>query len=157
MYRKLLSATALALCLIPAAHADLYIGAKTGPMLVDISGADDPTNVALTLGYELGILVADVGLEAEFSRTASDGDVAGQPLEVETNALYVSFVTPGPLYLKLRGGIADTEVSVGAASTSDNDTSLGVGLGVSAGILRFEIEYTQIENDVDFLSFGVQF
>ncbi len=157
MYTKRLIAASLALCLNTAAYADWYLGAKTGPMLVDISGADDPTNAAVTIGYELGALVADIGLEAEFSRSLSEGEVGGQDLEVDTNGFYVTFLTPGPVYLKLRGGVVDTEVTIGSVSNSDDDTSIGAALGLSTGILRFEIGYTQIEDDIDFLTFGLQF
>ncbi len=141
----------------PAALADFYITAKTGPMIVDIDGADDPTNIGVALGYELGIVVADLAIEAELTRTASEGDVDGSDLEVETNGLYVTFTTPGALYLKLRGGVVDAETTVGNDSDSESGTSLGVGLGLSLGLVRVEFEFTQIEDDVDFLSVGVQF
>ena len=157
MDRKLLLAFPLALCLATSAHADFYLGVKTGPMLVDIDGADDPTNVALTLGYEFGIVVGDLGLEAEFSRTASDGEVGDEDLEVESDGFYAAFLTPGPVYLKLRAGVVDNEVIIGDDADSDGGTAFGAGFGLSAGLARFEIEYTRIDSDIDFVSLGVQF
>ena len=157
MKRKLLLTVPLALCLANGAHADFYLGVKTGPMLVDIDGADDPTNVALTLGYEFGIVIGDLGLEAEFSRTASKGEVDDDDLEVESDGFYAAFVTPGPVYFKARAGVVDNEVIIGDDADSDGGNAFGAGFGVSAGLARFEIEYTRIDSDVDFISLGVQF
>ena len=157
MYRKLLIALTLFLGPATGAHADFYLGAKAGPMLVDINGADDPTNAALTLGYEFGVLVGDVGLEAEFARTVSEGKVAGDDLEVESNGFYATFVTAGPVYFKVRAGVVDNEVTVGNDSDTDSGTAVGAGFGVSAGIVRFEIEYTRLDSDLDFITLGLQF
>ena len=103
------------------------------------------------------MLVADIGLEAEFSRTISDGELNGDDIDVDTNAIYLTFVTPGAAYLKLRAGYIDSEVTIGNNSSSDDDTSFGAGIGLSTGILRFEIEFTQVNDDTDFLTLGVQF
>lgn len=157
MERKLLLALTLTLCLMTSAHADFYLGVKTGPMLVDIDGADDPTNVALTLGYEFGIVLGDLGLEAEFSRTLSEGEVGDEDLEVESDGFYAAFLTPGPIYFKLRAGVVDNEVIIGDDADSDGGNAFGAGIGVSAGLARFEIEFTRIDSDIDFVSLGVQF
>ena len=156
MLKRFLCGVAL-LALASNAAAEFYIGAKTGTMLVDISGADDPVNTSLILGYEFGVVFGDVGLEAEFSRTTSDGEVGGEDLEVDTNGYYVTFLTPGALYLKARAGMVDSDVKIGSASESDNNSSLGVGVGISTGILRVELEFTTIDDDIEYLTLGLQF
>jgi hypothetical protein len=159
MQRSTLCALLLSTGLLVAtsASADIYIGAKTGPMMIDASGVDDPVNTAVMLGYEQGFILGDVGVEAEISRTASDGEFAGNKVEVDTEALYLAVRTPGVVYFKARAGILHEEVSIGSASEDDTGASMGVGLGFGLGILQIEIEYTVVEEDIDFLSVGIKF
>jgi hypothetical protein len=90
MPRTLLITIVLLIGSTGSAQAEWLIGAKTGVMATDVDGAsvsDDPRNLGLTLGYELGILAGDLALEAEITRTGTTGTVGGQDLEVETNAI----------------------------------------------------------------------
>ena len=104
------------------------------------------------------MIVADLALEAEFTRTAEEGETrGGSDIEVDTNALYLTFTTPGPVYLKLRGGLIDITADVGSASDDESGESFGAGLGLSLGLLRLELEYTRIDDDIDFLSAGIVF
>ncbi len=161
MTRILLLALALALGLSTSALADFYIAAKTGPVLVDVSGDDvdkNPTNIGVALGYELGVVAGDLALEAEFTRSASDGELdSGADLEVASNAIYVAFTTAGPIYLKLRGGLSQTEITVGNADDSESGETYGIGVGFSLGLLRLEAEITRLHEDVNFLSVGIVF
>ena len=139
------------------ASADVYFGAKTGPMFVDASGADDPINTAFMIGYEQGFVVGDIGIEGEISRTTEDGEVGGQELDVDTEALYLTLRTAGPIYVKARAGYLQEEVSVGKNSTDDSGTSYGIGVGFGLGLAQIEVEFTQVEEDIDFLSVGIKF
>lgn len=160
MSRKLLLITFLSLFSVGTAQAEFLIGVKTGTMATDVDGAnvsDDPSNGGLMLGYELGILAGDVAVEAEFTRSSSAGSVSGQDLEVETNAVYLSYTTPGPFYLKLRGGLMDSSIDAGPFSSDESGEAYGVGVGFSLGLLRLEAEYTAINEDIDFISLGLVF
>jgi hypothetical protein len=150
---------ALALALAPAAGnaGDVYVGAKAGPMLVDISGADDPTNVGLTLGYQLGVLVGDIAIEGEYTTSLDDGQVSGAPVEVDTLGLFLALRTAGPVYFKARGGVASVDTTVGASDSSKSGIAYGLGLGFGIGVAQLELEYTVMEGDTHFVSLGGQF
>ncbi|ROR32064.1 hypothetical protein [Inmirania thermothiophila] len=131
------------------------LGVKASRVDSRIAGADDPTNLALVLGREWGIGVGDLALELEVSRTTDSGRVGGADLDVDSEAAYLAFRSAGPVYLVARLGAAHAE-RTGRADV--DDSAAGVGLGVSAGLFRLELEYTDVgDGDVRFLSFGVWF
>jgi len=146
---------------VPAgqAQAELYFGAKGGPMLFSDSAVSaDPLNVALVAGYLLG---SNVSLEAEYSRSMINGRVrtagGGQSLRTTTAAGYVAWRSEGALYVKGKAGIAWQDVRL-RQSGSDTDTSLSVGAGLGYQLgngARVELEFTVIESDVGFLSIGL--
>lgn len=145
----LLSSLGLGLIAGPAAAGDMYFGAKTGKMMVD--GASDPTNASLMLGYELGVVAGDLGIEGEIG-TSIDESSDGR--EIDTAAAYLAFRTAGPIYLIAKGGAAYIDPSDG---DSETNSSYGLGLGFSVGLLQLEAEYTRLHDDVDYLSLGVRF
>jgi hypothetical protein len=140
-----------------AARAEgLYLGAKTGPMLVDVPGAKDPTNVGVTMGYDLGVVVADLAVEGELTTSLDRGSSANQA-EVNTAAMYLAVRSPGPVYFKARGGVLRSDLQAGGVSRDETNASFGAGLGFSLGLAQFELEYTRVEDEVQFLSLGAQF
>jgi outer membrane immunogenic protein len=160
MFRNLLIVIALLISTTGTAQAELLFGVKSGTMLVDVEGAsvsDDPGNGGIMLGYELGILAGDLALEAEFTRSTATGTVSGQDLEVETNGLFLSYTTPGPIYLKVRGGLMNAKVEAGPFSEDESGEAFGIGVGFSLGLLRLEVEYTAVDDDIDFISVGIVF
>jgi hypothetical protein len=139
-------------------RADVFLGVKAGWMDVNMSGAGDATNAGLTLSYDLDVLHADLGVVAEITRTAEAGETGdGDDVEVETNALYLTFKTPGTVYFKLRSGVLEETVTAGNGSHRETGLSLGTGLGVNIGKVRVAFEYTTGTGTVDYLSFGVKF
>ena len=155
-YRVLV--VALLWMIASGAQADFLFGVKTGPMLVDVEGADvsdDPTNVGVSVGYELGVLIGGLAVEAELTRSLSAGSVAGNDLEISTQGLYASFTTAGPIYLKARVGIMDASVDAGGFSEDEGGETYGLGVGFSLGLFRVELEYTSIDDDVNFISLGL--
>lgn len=145
------------LLLSPAGHAEWYIGAKAGPMMIDADGVDDPTNAGVIIGHEWGVVAGDLGIEAEFTKTIDDGRFAGQDVQVDTLGLFAAFRTAGPVYLIGKAGVVRNEVEVGSVSDSDTGTAIGAGVGFSIGIAQFELEFTRLDDDIDFLSLGVRF
>ena len=134
----------------------LTFGAKTGPMRFDNSNVkDDPTNAGVTVGYELGLVLGDLGFEGEFTTSMDDGTIknSNQKFDVDTVGLLATYRSPGFIYLKARYGFISYEVG----DNDDTATSMGLGLGVSLGLLQLELEYTKIDEDLDFISVGVVF
>ena len=134
----------------------LTFGAKTGPMKVDSSAVkDDPTNAGVTVGYELGLVLGDLGFEGEFTTSMDDGTIknSNATFDVDTVGLYATYRSPGFIYLKARYGFVSWE----SGNEEDTNTSMGLGFGVSLGLLQVELEYTQIDEDIDFLSLGIVF
>lgn len=144
----LLSSLSLGLLAAGPAAADMYFGAKTGKVMVD--GASDPTNASLMLGYELGVVAGDLGIEGEIGTSI---DEASDGTEVDTAGAYLAFRTAGPIYLVAKGGAAYIDNGV----DSETNSSYGLGLGFSVGLLQLEAEYTRLHDDVDYLSLGIRF
>jgi len=128
-----------------------YIGAKTGLVQTDASGYDDATNAGFVLGRDiLGVVAGDISLEGEYTTTIDDGSGPGsQEWDVDMLGGYAVFRTAGPAYLKAKGGMVYSDLTVGDASDSSTDTSAGVGLGLSLGLVQLELEYTRINADAD--------
>lgn len=161
MKNRLLMCLLLCLPIMPA-QAEWLFGVKTGPMSVSVDNGDvgdDPVNLGVMIGYELGILAGDLAIEAEITRSTSSGTLNGQDLDVESNGLYLSYTTPGPLYFKVKGGLMDAKLEAAAAGQSEDESgeTYGFGVGLSAGLVRIELEYTAIDDDINFISVGVVF
>jgi len=156
--KKIVLVGLLSLVAASPVSADWFFGAKTGPMIVDAgSGVSDPVNTGVVIGYDVGLVVADVAVEAEFTTTTGDGKFLGDNLEVDSQALYLAFRTGGPFYFKAKGGFANTEISSVTGKNSETGASYGIGLGFGIGIAQLELELTTVEEDLAFLSVGVQF
>lgn len=132
-------------------------GAKSGKMLLDNNSYSDLTNVGVLLGYEIGLVLGDLALEAVVTKTASKGDFLTQDIELDTAALYLAFRTAGPIYFIGRGGYVTDDLTVGSTKTSDNGTSVGIGVGLSLGLAQVELEYSTINSDIAFINLAVQF
>ena len=152
----LLSCPFLLTTVAPLYAGDFYIAAKVGSMMIDKSGVDDPTNIGIALGYEIGVVAADIGIEGEYTKTSDNGSFAGSDVEVETVGIYLAGRTAGPIYLKGRLGYVDVDVE-GPLNVDDSGATYGLGVGVSTGVIQLELEYTQINSDISFLSVSVQF
>ena len=136
---------------------DVYFGAKTGPMIIDDSAIKtDPTNIGFLIGYELGLLVGDLAVEGEITKSTAKGEVkGGGKFDVDTMAAYLAFRTAGPVYLKAKGGFMQVD-----AGSTESGASYGLGLGFGLGLMQIELEYTQATIDPDkvsFVSVGIQF
>jgi hypothetical protein len=138
--------------------AGLVFGAKAGPMQLDISTADDPLNAGVNIGYEFDVGLGDLGFEGEFTTTVKEGEIGLQKLNIDTAGAYLTYRTPGIVYLKGRAGYIswDADFSVGEVD-EDTSASYGLGLGLNLKVIKLELEYTQIEEDIDFVSLGIQF
>jgi len=152
----------------PLMAADqFYVGIKGGLMRPDAGGYDDAVNAAVLLGLEfLDLDIGSIAIEGEYTDTISEGDATFRGIhgewDIETYAIYGVFRTRGTLFFKGKIGYLHEDVSstVGgfAGTGSDSGVSLGIGGGLRIGIYgSFELEYTIIEEDVDFLSLGFNY
>ena len=145
----------------------VYIGVKGGSFRVDVTEADtnNPTAKGFVLGYNLGN-----GPAIEFERNSSDTFSASQYVyyygnvtaegEIETTALYFAYRSEGTFFFKVKGGILKEDVKLNTYGErfNDSDTGLtmGAGLGFNLGnVAQIEAEYTIIEQDVGYLSLGL--
>lgn len=146
------------------ASAGVYYGAKTGDLSIDDSGFGSTSSGALMLGYGLPIPVLDLAVEAEYMTTLSDGSgPAGTDYSASSLGAYAAFRTPGPIYFKLKAGLADTTVDVGGTDFSETLNVLGLGAGFSIGLAAVEAEWTMYQEgsdigaNINMLSVGVKF
>lgn len=160
---KLGGGALVAMLVMPAYAQDLspwYAGLKAGMMDVDASGFDEAANAALFGGYTLHQdATGQLALEGEYSQSISDGDAPGGGWDIKTFAVYGAYRTAGPAYLKAKAGYLREDVNVsgpaGDVGGTDSGFSFGAGGGFRIGKkAAFEIEYTVIEDDVNFFSIG---
>lgn len=148
------------LCYLPALQAgEWLVGVKGGAMLFDQSGVSSPTNVAVMAGYQVGVVLGDIGVEGELTTSVKPGGFQGEDVDLTGQGLFATFRSAGPLYLKAKGGVVSSEVSIGTVSERTTSEAYGLGVGLGLGITQLELEYTLVDsdNDIAFLSVGVQF
>lgn len=156
---KSLSALVVLLMVSVSASADGYFGFKGGPMMIDLGSADDPINAGFVFGSNRD---AGLSFEGEVNVTIIDGEysVFGSDFDVSirTIAGYAAFRSEGDTYFKGKVGVLNEDVEIGSISDDDTGGSYGLGVGwrQSNGSM-IELEYTIIEDDVDFLSLGFNF
>lgn len=136
----------------------LYFGGKIG--LMDPDRGDEATNLGVLVGYTLmedsnGSFAA----EGEYTRTFDDGEIGGADWDIETLAAYLAYRTAGDVFLKAKAGYGWWDVSVDRVATrfEDDDWDFTFGAGVGFRLSRksgLELEYTVIQEDIDFLSLG---
>lgn len=150
----------LAMFILPVktAWADGYVGVKFGPMLVDVEGLDDPMNAGLYFGSSK----SGGAFEAEVTTSAVKGGTDSVDLTITTIGAYAVYRTEGDgAFFKMKAGFVNEDVKFegfgNSVSESDSGSSLGIGLGSRRGDSLFELEFTVIEQDVNFLSLGVSF
>lgn len=136
----------------------LYVGAKIG--LMDPDRGDEATNLGVLAGYTL---VEDsngaFAVEGEYTRTFDDGEIAGADWDIETLAAYLAYRTAGDVFLKAKAGYGWWDVNVDRFATrfEDDDWDFTFGAGVGFRFSRkagLEVEYTVVQEDIDFLSLG---
>lgn len=129
-----------------------YVGLKTGSMDIDISAYNTKTPFGIMGGYSF---TESLALELEYTKT--DFDLMSASGDLTTFAIYGAYRTKGDLYLKSKIGYLSENIEVASISMSDSGISLGLGLGYKFSQFSVEAEYTIIEQDVDFLSIGLNY
>jgi hypothetical protein len=146
-----------------------YVGVKAGGMIIGhgIPWNDDGVMMSVLFGYD----VPDSGwaFEGEFSTTVSKptSDEPGYgDLGVTTLGGYGVYRSSGRLYFKAKIGLlyeylTSSVTSSGGGITIDVDgPGLSIPIGIGGGVhvndrLSAEVEYTMIEADIGYYSFGL--
>ena len=154
--KKLLITLAM-LVAVPVA-ADGNFGVKVGQLVVD-GAATDATQAGLVYTWDFAGMF---GAEAELNTSLAKGEsVPGVEFSVNQFAAYGVFMTPGPIYLKAKAGLAYTDFNVdGGAGASSTDPVYGVGGGFEVFGIVMEVEYAIISadgGDADFISVAIKF
>lgn len=160
-----------------SAEEERFIGAKTGFMMVDGDGdIDNIIPIGVVYGQSLNSVLPNLWVEGElnYGVTGGDFDVPGGSGEVTiwTLAAYGAYRHPlnAQAYLKGKLGLLYESVEMEYSGTmfgvsysgSDSETDTGLSLGIGGGYkindqMTAEVEYSIIEEDVDYLSVGLNF
>ena len=167
MKRQLLGAFLLAAAGCAAQAGGLYMGASAGVMDADIGGFDDATNAGVLLGYDVYTKeIFSISLEGELTTTVSDGDVEFGGLkgdwDIDTQAAYVAARLGDTFYIKVRYGVArsDVSVSITDSTLNGNDTSgswsgaLGWMFNKNWGL---QADGTMVDSDVTYWNAGIRY
>ncbi len=157
--RKLTLSILSTFAIHPLAYGEdgLYLGLQGGIVANDDAGFDDATVAGLALGYEfLGLGIADVAVEGVYTTTVDEGDAPDNgKWDIDTIALFGTLRTAGPIYLIARAGALHQQLDAGAASTDDTGLAAGLGVGASLALAQIELQYTRLEEDLDYLGLTV--
>jgi len=144
-----------------------YVGASAGIMDADIGGFDDATNAGVLLGYDVYTReIFSVSLEGELTTTVSDGDVdfgaETGDWDIDTQAAYVAARLGDAFYIKVRFGVARSDVSVSIADSSFNGNDTSGSWGGALGWMfnrnwGVQADGTMVDSDVSYWNAGIRY
>ena len=139
-----------------AAERPFYFGFKAGLLDPDAGGHDNALNIGGTLGYLIFDEAQGSGaIEGDVTMSLVKGDKdGGGEWHANTVAVFFAYRTTGDVFLTLKGGVADQNIS-GTDKIPDGSTfAAGVGVGFRANRQSgVELEYTQFD-DLKFVNIG---
>jgi len=127
-----------------------YWGAKVAQVDVDSNNYKSALNLGIFVGAEFAQAGSNIiSLEGELTTSIIDGDtnVAGIDWSVQTMALYAAMRTGKEVYLKVKAGFLDREITLSTAGASVSGSDSGFAWGAGIGFNNYEIEYTFIDGD----------
>jgi len=89
-----------------------------------------------------------------------DGEIGNADWDIETLTAYLAYRTAGNIFLKAKAGYGWWDVNVDGGAPrgfEDDDWDFAFGAGVGYRLSSkagLEVEYTVIQDDIDFLSLG---
>ena len=135
--------------LLMAANSPFFMALKVG--LVDHS--DDITDAAINTAIDISYLHNRyLATEFEISQTMIEGKtINNNNWSADSWSIFAALRTSGRVKLKVKIGLSDIQ--------GGNDMTLATGFGVSYWSMGglAEIELTRLDDNVSFLSFGVNF
>jgi len=139
------------------ALAEWSVGSKLGVMLVKFDDADvedDPISAGLVLGYRFKSWISGLSAELDVTRSVVPGTVENADFSVESQGIYLAYRTSHQPYFKVRIGFMDASLTGNLAEREGGET-FGAGLGWRLNGLDVELDFTAIDDDINFASFGV--
>lgn len=144
-----------------------YVGASAGLMDADIGGVDEATNAGVLVGYDIYTKeIFAVSLEGELTTTLADGDVDFGGVkgnwDIDTQAAYVAARLGDRFYIKVRYGVArsDVSVSITDSTINGNDTSGSWGGALGWMFTRnwgAQVDGTLVDSDVTYWNAGIRY
>ena len=155
--KKIIVIAIIMFALIPSSafakskNSPLYFALKGGFMDIGTGISDSAINVGVDVGYQWGRYMAT---EIEYTSSIVDGDnAAGNDFDITTFSAFAVIRSDTPVKFKAKAGLTDVD----GGGLSDIEFSYGFGLGFWAAGGLMEVEYTVIQDDLDFISLGVNF
>ncbi len=143
----------------------VYLGGSVGIMDSDRGGFDEATNTGVLVGYDFFTKeIFSVSLEGELTTTISDGDVKLGGMEgdwdIDTQAAYIAARLGDRAYIKVRWGVARSDVSASIAGISVHDSDTSGSWGGALGWMFNEnwgaqADGTMIDSDVYYWNAGI--
>lgn len=153
--------------------AGLYVGAKSGMMMLDVPDVSDIIPIGVLFGYSI---MPQIGVEGEFNYGIAGGDWEPElypGISADYNIYTVAgygayrYIIGGVAYVKAKVGViyenVTAEYKVGDIivmdlNASDTGLSFGGGIGFKfSEMIMAEAEFTLIEQEVNFISVGLNF
>lgn len=144
-----------------------YVGASAGVMDADIAGFDEATNVGVLLGYDIFTReIFSASLEGELTTTVSDGDVKYGAVtgdwDIDTQAAYMAARVGDSFYIKVRFGVARSDVSVSITDSTFNGNDTSVSWGGALGWMfndnwGVQADGTMVDSDVHYWNAGIRY
>ncbi len=172
MFKKIFPILALSALPFTTSYAQdsdskFYGGLKLGSMAVDESSIQDEfrgSGISVSVkdgtafGLQLGYATSDTfGVELEYLSGDADIKASGfgvsgsETIDITTIAIYGAYRSGGDFYFLGKLGLLSEDISFEGFSESDQGLSLGIGGGFRFSQGSVELEYTIIEEDVNFL------
>lgn len=129
-----------------------FFGIKGGFMKPDGKNNDSAVNIGAVMGQSV---TRYFSWEAELNTTVIDGEVgANTNWDISNIAGYAVFRSEGKIGFKGKAGLTYWD--------TDNDRDMSMSLGIGAGFKMgksgmLDVEYTQIDDSVDYISVGYLF
>lgn len=131
-----------------AGNSPLYMALKLGFVKHEAGISDAAINTAFDIGYTHN---RHLSTEVEISQTIVEGDNNGNDWSADSLSVFAALRTSGSVKLKAKIGLTELD--------NDNGFTLSSGLGISYWSLGglTEIEFTRLDDNVSFISFGVNY
>ena len=127
-----------------------YMAIKGGFVDSDAIG-DSAVNIGFDLGYRHNTYLST---ELELTDTNIEGDTpSGRDWNVDTLSVFAAFRSNTAV--KLKGKVGLTNINSNGVGDTELSFGIGVGFWASGGLM--EIEYTELDDGLDFYSIGVNY
>lgn len=133
-------------------------------MIHEGNAFDSAFNGGLVLGLQGPVRSGTVGIEGEFTTSLVEGDInrsINGSWDVDTIGFFGVFRSHGSPYFKAKLGILDADdthdYGFFSQRYSDSDIVFGIGIGSPQQMGDLEVEFTVINEDINFISLGLNF